>query len=118
MSAGKTAFKHASIILGIPCLAFLAIIPFGLFLGWTLVSMIVYWFGILPLISIFLPSKWVDFNYMRSSLIGLCLYYLFMIFMIYEHYQTSMFLIMMVSWVSNILLTLLSFKGWSVETAE
>lgn len=85
-------------------LSLLAIlVPYSLFLGWNLFTSILFWFVLVPLISILTPR----FNNnpekrLLSGIIGCLLFYLLIIFMIYSSYQSDQFKLMIVSLFSSI----------------
>jgi hypothetical protein len=79
--------------------------PFSLLIGWNLLTLVIFWFGIVPGLSISLPRLVSSNNYiLLKSLIGMILFYALMVFMIYEHYQTDYFQVMIVSCVFNLAL--------------
>lgn len=82
--------------------AFLIFAPFSLLMGWNLLTLLLFWFVIVPWIAIFLPAK-ISRNkgHLTESLAGLILFYAFMVFLIYEHYQSDYFFVMMASCLVN-----------------
>ena len=98
-------------ILIIPIGVFLSLAIFSLTLGWNLLTMLLFWFLLIPFIAYRLPSliSKKDFN-LKQSIIGLIIFYAFMVFMIYENFQTDYFILMMISLFSNI--GIISFIAW------
>ena len=102
----RTLFKVAIII---PSCVFLFVAGSGYFFGVSrnLLSTIVSWFVIIPLLTVFL-SKIIsgNKNLALKSLISLVAFYGVMVFMIYKHYQTDFFKVMIASLVFNSLVML------------
>lgn len=94
-------------ILIIPIGLALVLIPFSMFIGWNLITLLVFWFIVVPLLTIYLPH-FVSRNrrHTHESIIGLCLFYTLMVFMIYSHSKSDFFEIMMVSWAVNSIVVL------------
>ena len=79
------------------------LVPYSLILGWNLFTSILFWFVLVPLISI-LTARFYD-NPEKQSLAGIigCLFfYLVIIFMIYSSYQSDQFKLMIVSIFSSL----------------
>ena len=58
---------------------------------------------LLPGFTIFLPATLLENNsHLLKSLSGMTVFYAFMIFMIYDHYKSDYFLLMIVSFVINL----------------
>ncbi len=97
-----------NMMLGISCIPLmlgilLALI--GLTIGWNLITLFIFWFLIIPILSLRIP-RWLsknEFHWMDSAL-GISIFYAVMIFMIYEHYQTDYFKVMMISFFVNIIM--------------
>ena len=95
----------------VPVGALLSLAIFSLAIGWNLLTALLFWFIIIPLLINKLPSIISKKgHYLQPSLIGLIIFYAILVFMIYEHYQTDLFWIMMVSFGFNLLLVL--FVTW------
>ncbi len=88
----------------VPLCVFLFVAISGYFFGQirNLLGMIVSWFVIIPLLTVFL-SKIIsgEKNLALKSLISLLVFYAIMVFMIYKHYQTDFFKLMIASLVFN-----------------
>ena len=99
-------FKVAIIV---PLCVFLFVAACGYFFGGSrnLLSTIVSWFVIIPLLNVFL-SKTISGhkNLAFKSLMSLLVFYGIMVFMIYKHYQTDFFKIMIASLIFNSLVML------------
>jgi len=81
------------------------LVPFSILIGWNLISLIVFWFVLIPGLTIYLPTKFSrNRNHLIESLLGLIIFYAIMIFMIYDHYKTDYFQIMILSFVINLTL--------------
>jgi hypothetical protein len=82
----------------VPVGLFLTMLPFSFLTGWSIATMAIYWFLLIPFIIEYLPTLFFkNKNQLTQSLIGMLLFYLFMVFMIYDHYKTDMFQMMVVS---------------------
>jgi len=86
-------------------------IPYSLLLGWDLITGVVFWFLLVPLISI-LTARF--YNKVKKQilpgLIGCIIFYLLNVFMIYEHYKTDAFKLMAIgSFVSVLIIILFEF---------
>ena len=82
----------------------IVLVPFSIFIAWNLVTLIVFWFIVIPWLTIYLPtivsqSK----NHLFESLGGLVIFYATMVFMIYDHYKSDYFQVMIVSFVINLI---------------
>jgi hypothetical protein len=80
------------------------LVPFSLFVGWNLFTLIIFWLVLTPVIAIGAPV--IVTNNRHSffpSAIGLTLFYLLMVFMIYDHYQSDYFQLMMISFIVNLI---------------
>ena len=80
----------------------IVLVPISKLLGWNLATLFLFWFVLIPVLSIYLPvlissSK----NRVLKSVIGLLLFYGIIVFMIYDHYKTDYFKIMMISFAIN-----------------
>lgn len=77
---------------------FIVLIPFSFVVGWNLITLFLFWFILVPAISIYLPAKILkNEDWLIQALGGLILFYGVMAFMIYQHYQTDYFKIMIIS---------------------
>ena len=97
------AIKRILGILIVPFGLAVVFIPYSLLIGWNLLSLVVFWFAIIPILASFLPliiSK--NGRHIIESLAGLVIFYWLMVFMIYDHYQTDYFKLMMASLFINI----------------
>jgi hypothetical protein len=103
----------------VPVVLAIVLVPYSLFIGWNLITLLLFWFVIIPALTIYSPTK-VSNNksHLFESLVGLIMFYAFMVFMIYNHYQTDYFQIMMLSCVVNIILisTITGFKRVKAQT--
>lgn len=74
------------------------LVPFSLLIGWDLVTGIMFWFFLVPLISWIAAKFCMDrTRQIIVGIVGCTFFYLIMIFMIYSHYQTDMFKLMIFS---------------------
>jgi hypothetical protein len=97
----KEKFKG---ILSVPVGLAIILVPFSLLIGWNLVTLILFWFVLIPAGAIYFPalvSK--NKNHLVESLFGLTIFYAIMVFMIYDHYKTDYFQIMIWSCALNLL---------------
>ena len=80
------------------------LMPYSMLLGWNSLTLILFWFILVPGLSIFLPTKASNSkSHFLESLFGLIIFYAFMVFMIYEHYKTDYFLLMAISGALNMI---------------
>lgn len=90
--------------LSVPIGIALVLIPFSLLIGWNIVTVLIFWFILTPVITVYLPrlvSK--RKNMLAESIAGILISYAIMFFMIFDHYQTDMFFMIMVSCGFNML---------------
>lgn len=81
------------------------LVPYSLLLGWSLITLVLFWFVITPALSLYLPVVISsNKNHLLETLSGLIIIYGFMIFMIYDHYKTDYFQVMVASFFTNIIL--------------
>ena len=98
----KDKFKR---ILIVPVGLVIVLVPFSIWIGWNLVTLILFWFVITPGLTIYLPTLIANNkNYLVEALVGLIIFYAIMVLMIYDHYKTDYFQIMIVSCVINLIL--------------
>ena len=95
----------------------IVLVPFSILVGWNLITLILFWFVLIPLLSIYLPTKFSgNRNHLIESLVGLVIFYAMMTFMIYDLYQTDYFQIMILSFGIN--LVLVSIINWARRTRK
>lgn len=89
----------------IPLMLGLLVGLIGLTIGWNLITLFIFWFLIIPILSLRIPRRLSknEFHWMDSAL-GISIFYAVMILMIYEHYQTNYFKVMMISFFVNIIM--------------
>lgn len=101
----------------IPVIGFACLVLYSLALGWTLPSMILFWFLLLPAMAIFLPKFIVKRDiHLWQSILGLVLFYAFMVLMIYQHSESDFFILMMLSLFCNIAMA--SFMSLLAKSAR
>ena len=95
-------------ILAVPTGLAIVLIPYSLFIGWNLPTLLLFWFVVIPTLTIYLPAR-VSKNssHLLESVGGLSLFYGLMVVMIYEHYQTDYFRVMGFSCFLNLALVAL-----------
>lgn len=87
----------------VPFGIFLVLVPVSLILGWNFLTLLLFWFIIMPALAYYLPEIVAKTkSHVAESLIGLMIFYCFMILMIYSHYQSDFFIIMIVSCFVNL----------------
>jgi hypothetical protein len=85
------------------------LVPFSMLIGWNLITLILFWFLIIPGLTIYLPTKTSNNkNHLLESGAGLMIFYWIMVFMIYEHYKSDYFQIMISSCVINLLVVIMA----------
>lgn len=76
--------------------------PYSLLIGWNLLTLLLFWFVIIPLVAVYMPTRLSrNQDHLIESLMGLVVFYGFMVFMIYKQYQTDYFQVMIISGVVN-----------------
>src|ERR1041385_9103251 len=92
-------------MLGVICIAtglFAVLALFSFVLGWNLVTLLLFWFVVIPLSVIYIPRLISRADpLITTSLAGLILFYAVMVLMIYDHYKTDYFLVMVASGILN-----------------
>jgi hypothetical protein len=88
-------------VLSIPVALFIALVPFSLLIGWNLVTFILFWLIVIPIVALHVPTFFKKNANVFQTLIGVGLFYAVMVFMIYDHYKTDYFQMMLVSLVVN-----------------
>ena len=87
----------------------IVLVPFSILLGWNLLTLILFWFLLVPGLTIYLPTRSSNNNnHILESLVGLMIFYGIMVFMIYEHYKTDYFQIMVISGVINLIVVVMA----------
>ncbi len=82
---------------------FIALTLFSLLIGWNLITLFLFWFIVVPVILIYLPTKiFKNEDRLILALGGFVLFYGGMVFLIYKHYQSDYFKIMLASAVVNL----------------
>lgn len=98
----KQVINKLQAIFIIPFVLAILLVPFSKWIGWNLMTLILFWFLLAPILSAYLPKKILKTtNPLRESLIGLSVFYAVMVLMIYDQFQTDYFKLMMISWVVN-----------------
>ncbi len=103
----------------VPLVLSIILAPFSMLIGWNLLTLIVFWFVLIPGLAVYLPATISKSrNHLPESIGGLIFFYGMMVFMIYDHYKTDYFKVMILSLVINLVLvaaiSLLNSRG--VET--
>src|SRR5688572_18337235 len=95
----------------IPAILVILLALFSFIIGWNLLTLITFWFLIVPVIAVLVPGI-LKINFpLRESLTGLTIFYVCMIWMIYDKYQSDYFRLMILSLLLNIgLVTLMTFS--------
>lgn len=96
----------------------LVLAPYSLLIGWNLITLLLFWFVIVPLVAFYIPTKVSRNNvHLVESLLGLLIFYILIAFMIYDHYQSDYFLVMMASCLVNlIVVTAISLTKKGTQT--
>lgn len=81
---------------------------FSMLIGWNLVTLVIFWFFLTPILAIYLPILVLKKNtHLFYRMIGLILFYSLMIFMIYKQSATDYFKVMMYSGAVNTIILFL-----------
>jgi hypothetical protein len=101
----ETKSRNIQGVLIVVTVLFIVLIPFSFLVGWNLITLFLYWFILVPAVSIYLPAKILkNEDWLIQSLGGLVLFYGVMVFLIYKQYQTDYFKIMIVSGGVNLVI--------------
>ncbi len=93
-------------------------IPFSLLIGWNILTLLLFWFVLVPILSCYLPTIISNKNtYLFESATGLLLFYALMVFMIYDHYKTDYFQVMIFSGVINLIIVAFVAKVRRINAA-
>jgi hypothetical protein len=96
--------RYSIVLVFIPLCLCAVLAPYSIFLGWNLITLFIFWFIIVPVMTIYLSSKFLKrYHRMWKSMLALISFYGFMIFMIYKHYESDYFMVMIASLVYNLL---------------
>ncbi len=100
----KTSKDRLKRTLIIPLGLTAVLVPFSLLIGWNIFTLLLFWFVLIPGLSMYLPSLVSsNQNHLIETVLGLIVFYSIMVFMIYDHYQTDYFKAMIVSFVINLI---------------
>lgn len=99
----RITIRKISVSLMIPIGIFLVLTPDSWFIGWNIVSILLFWFLIVPGMTSYLPV-WLnnEWDHYFESFLGLILFYGVMILLIYDHYQSDYFKLMLISGLLNL----------------
>ena len=87
------------------------LVSFSMLIGWNLLTLILFWFVLVPGLTIYLPTLFSrNKNHLFESIVGLIIFYGIMVFLIYDHYMSDYFQVMILSCVLNV--TLVSAITW------
>jgi hypothetical protein len=82
----------------------LLLISYSLLIGWNLVAFSVFWFLLVPLVSILVHEVLNrKTQVIIETLSGLIIFYGLVILMIYKHYQSDYFRMMILSFLINMI---------------
>ena len=96
--------NHLKGTLIVPVVLFILLVPFSLLLKWNLLTLILFWFALIPILTLYLPGKVSKTkDHLFESLAGLMIFYGIMVFMIYDHHQSDYFQVMMISCLINLI---------------
>lgn len=105
-------------IIGVLIGLVLIILPFSLLIDWNIVTLILFWFLIVPLASFLIPFL-IPGNRQKllQSIIGMMLFYGVMIFMIYTQSETDYFRLMAISGIVNLIL-MFGFHAFALKNLK
>ena len=95
------------------------LVPFSIWIGWNLFTLILFWFVLTPALATFLPTIFSKSrNHIKESMLGLVIFYVTIAFMIYDHYKTDYFKVMIFSFAINLILILMisKIRSQSIQT--
>lgn len=106
MEPMKNPLSKLKEILIVPLVLAAVLVPFSLFIGWNLFTLVLFWFLMVPSISFFAPRLVSPKkNLLLSSMLGLVIFYVGMVFMIYKQAQSDFFQVLIWSALINLALT-------------
>ena len=96
--------NHLKGTLIVPVALFILMVPFSFFVKWNLLTLVLFWFALIPIVTLYLPGMVSKTkNHLFESLAGLMIFYGIMVFMIYDHHQSDYFQLMMISCLVNLI---------------
>ena len=98
------------LVILVPLGAMIFLAGYSLIAGWNLITLLLFWFIILPFL-VFSLARLLHMRQVWQSMIALLCFYGWMTFLIYDHYQTDYFMVMIASLLYNsfiIMLVMLS----------
>lgn len=94
-------FKIAILI---PLCLFVVMAPYSLLLGWNVITLIIFWFFIVPGVILYLSARlFKDSRVTGKAMVSLITFYSIMVFMTYKHFQSDYFAMMLFSFLFNLL---------------
>jgi hypothetical protein len=106
-------------ILVLPIVLFTFFVPFSLFIGWNLFTLMLFWFVVIPIIAVnSSPILKIKGNRLLQTVGGLIIFYSMMVFMTYEHFHTDYFFVIMVSAGVNLIIVVLAVSIGKSQTAQ
>ena len=94
----------------------IALIPFGLIFGMSLLPNIIFWFFVVPMLAFAIVKQICHSrDHVFAAASGLVLFYAFMVFMIYDHYQSDFFKLMVVSMMTSIPAVIFKVRANRIE---
>ena len=100
-----TVTRFSGVVVIVPFFTVLVLAPYALLLGWNLLTAFLFWFIIVPGLSLFLNAEFfkTKINSWRA-MVSMTIFYAFMVFMTYKHFETDFFAVMMLSFLWNLLI--------------
>lgn len=100
----KYGIKKILGVLIVPVGISMVLVPYSMLVGWNIVSMLFFWFLMVPAAASYLPFILQNDrrNHYSQSLLGLLLFYSIMIIMIHDHFQSDYFKLMLISGLINL----------------
>lgn len=93
---------NVSGIVSVPITLFILLLPFSLITGWNIVTVLLYWFLIVPFAAEYIPTVFFnEKNQLVRSVIGTIIYYSFMLFLSRAYYQSDLYQVMAISALIN-----------------
>lgn len=92
------------VVVVIPLTTVIVLSGYSLLLGWNLITLVIFWFLIVPFVILFLTSWLLKEDHITiKPLVSLIVFYSFLVWMIYKHFESDAFAIMMFSFLYNFL---------------
>ena len=102
MTLGNHLLVYFKVAILIPLCVFVVLAPYSFLLGWNGITLIVFWFFVVPGVILYLSSRFFkDSGVTGKAMVSLITFYSIMVFMTYKHFQSDYFAVMLFSFLFN-----------------